>query len=235
LHSFLELGNAIGRYVDDYEVKLDWSTGKDRADHPLLDLIARKISGSTLVPQEEVWNTFFPDLINNQRYFNFILNSSYCRPRDIVRLLRVAREFQSDAPKFTTEHFDQTSTEYSRQTWLEVTEELLAVYSPEQIEALQRFFLGFKTHFLKVDLVSRVETRYRNDWAVRDLFSENTLSSLLANLYRIGVVGNDFIVHDSRDKTRRRHRWIFRGNARLNEFERMAIHKSLWKHLTLIG
>jgi hypothetical protein len=234
LHSVLELGHEIGRDVDDFGDKLDWSNAKDSPQHPLLNLIAKKISVSAGIDEDKVWEEFFPERINNQEYFRFLLGSSYYRPRDIVRLLRVARDYDRHSEKFTTAHFDQTSTEYSKQTWLEITEELLASYSPEQISALQRVFLGFGTHFFMSDLQERVRTRHGSDKEVQSLFQKKGVNRILSDLYRIGVLGNDFIVRDSRKETRRRYRWIFRGNTTLNDAERMAIHKSLWKHLTLI-
>lgn len=236
LHSVLELGHEIGRDVDDYGDKLDWSDAKVSPQHPLLNLIAKKIAISSKIPESEVWTRFFPDRINNQEYHRFLLNSSYYRPRDIVRLLRVARDHDKHAEAFTTAHFDQTSTEYSKQTWLEITEELLASYSPEQITALQRVFLGFNTHFFTADLEDRVRSRHQSDHEVKTLFQKKGITKILSDLYRIGVLGNDFVVRDSSQKgTRRRYRWIFRGNTALNDAERIAIHKSLWKHLTLIS
>lgn len=234
LHSVLELGHEIGRDVDDFGDKLDWSNVKDSPQHPLLNLIARKISVSAGVSEGEVWDKFFPSKINNQEYFRFLLGSSYYRPRDIVRLLRVARDYDRHSERFTTAHFDQTSTEYSKQTWLEITEELLASYSPEQISALQRVFLGFSTHFFMADLQERVRVRHGSDKDVQSLFKKKGINVILSDLYRIGVLGNDFIVRDGGKRTKRRYRWIFRGNTTLNDSERMAIHKSLWKHLTLI-
>ena len=235
LHSVLELGHEIGRDVDDFGVSLDWSGGRDAPDHPLLTLIGKKISASTSTPLEEVWAKFFPRKINNQVYYKYILNSSYYRPRDIVRLLRVAREYRKTTEKFTTEHFDRTSTEYSKQTWLEITEELLASYSAREIESLQRFFLGFTTHFFQQDILERVESRYRHDNEIQSLFGNHKLQKILSDLYRIGVVGNDFVVTNNRGRRNRRNRWIFRGNTMLNDAERMSFHKSLWKHLSLVS
>jgi hypothetical protein len=160
LHSILELGHEIGKEVDDFGEKIDWSDANDGPDHPLLGLIARKISASAGVSTNEVWDRFFPKNINNQDYYKFILRSSYYRPRDIVRLLRVARSFDDRSSQFTTEHFDQTALEFSRQTWLEITEELLATYSTNEIEALQRFFLGFNTMFFRRSIENRLQERY---------------------------------------------------------------------------
>lgn len=234
LHSVLELGHEIGRDIDDYGVILDWSDGKDGIDHPLMRLIQKKIAASAKIPERDVWSKVFPTRINNQKFYSFVLNSSYYRPRDIVRLLRVARDFRDSDPMFTTEHFDKTATEYSKQTWLEVTEELLAVYSTTEIAALQKLFLGFRTHFFKKDIEERCTTRHKTDKAINDLLARYDIGKILADLYRIGVVGNDFIANDAHGRKRSRHRWIFRGNTMLNDRERMAFHKSLWKHLSLV-
>lgn len=235
LHSVLELGHEIGRDIDDYGLKLDWSESKDAIDNPLMDMIRKKISVSAKIEESEVWGKVFPERINNQIFYKFILNSSYYRPRDIVRLLRVARDFRDSDETFTTEHFDRTSTEYSKQTWLEVTEELLAVYSTVDIGALQKLFLGFHTHFFKRDLENRIQSRHRDDKAVNDLIAKHDVGKILSDLYRIGVVGNDFLASNSKGGRRIRHRWIFRGNTTLNDSERMSFHKSLWKHLSLVG
>lgn len=234
LHSVLELGHEIGRDVDDYGDKLDWSDATDSPEHPLLTLVAKKIALSSKISESEVWTRFFPEKINNQEYYRFLLNSSYYRPRDIVRLLRVAREYDRNSASFTSAHFDQTSTEYSKQTWLEITEELLASYSPEQIAALQRVFLGFSTLFFMSDLDERVKSRHHSDREVQALFQKKGIRRILSDLYRIGVIGNDFVVKGNQKGARRRYRWIFRGNTTLNDAERIAVHKSLWKHLTLM-
>lgn len=234
LHSVLELGHEIGRDIDDFGIILDWSDGKDSKDHPLMNLISKKISASSKIPESEIWDTFFPERINNQRFYSFILNSSYYRPRDIVRLLRVARDFRDSDSKFTTEHFDKTSTEYSKQTWLEITEELLAIYTSAEILALQRFLLGWNTHFFKSDIAARLSSRYRSDNSVQGLFSKYDVSKILSDLYRIGVIGNDFVVLNPHGKRLPRRLWIFRGNTTLNDAERMSVHKSLWKHLSLV-
>lgn len=234
LHSILELGQEIGRDVDDYGDRLDWTEEKVSQDHPLLKLIERKIIASSAGQVEDVWSRFFPRKINNQDYFRFILNSSYFRPRDIVRLLRVARGHDKHALAFSTAHFDQTALEYSRQTWLEISEELLATYSPREVQALQRLFLGFRTHFFFSDVTERLNSRYRNDSAIQSLFQRRDAHAVLADLYRIGVIGNDFISIDYRNRRQARNRWIFRGNTTLNDAERMAFHKSLWKHLSLV-
>lgn len=234
LHSIIELGHEIGRDVDDYGERLDWTAGKASKNHPLLRLIERKIIASSPKAINNVWSEFFPSKINNQEYYKFILNSSYFRPRDIVRLLRVAREYNKNASSFSTAHFDQTALEYSRQTWLEISEELLATYSPSEVEALQRLFLGFRTHFFFSDVTERVGLRYRQDMAIQKLFQRRDAHAILADLYRIGVVGNDFISTDNKGRRRPRNRWIFRGNTTLNDAERMAFHKSLWKHLSLV-
>lgn len=233
LHSILELGHEIGRDVDDYGDRLDWSNGKSSPDHPLLRLIGKKIATSCGLDEDEVWPTLFPDRINNKEYFRYILDSSYYRPRDVVRLLKVARDHDRNAEKFTTAHFDETSAEYSKQTWLEITEELLASYSADEISAMQRLFLGYVTHFFKEDLLERGKARYKSDRGVTHLLETKGIGVILEDLYRIGVIGNDFMIRDRRGELMNRQRWIFRGNPILNDSERMAFHKSLWKHLTL--
>ncbi|QXI66112.1 hypothetical protein CP157_03904 (plasmid) [Paracoccus marcusii] len=235
LHSILELGHEIGKEIDDFGTKIDWSDASDSPRHPLLKLIARKISISTDIPEEEVWENFFPQTINNQEYYKFILRSSYYRPRDVVRLLRVAREYNDSVGKFSSAHFDETALEFSKQTWLEITEELLATYTPSEISALQRFFLGFNTLFFKSSIENRLRNRYSKDAPVSDLFKKKSVEGVLNDLYRIGVIGNNFYVRNHRGENERRDRWIFRGNATLNDLERMSVHKSLWKHLSLVS
>ena len=229
LRSVLQLGHEISRDVDDFGIRLDWSEGKADLDHPLMKLIRRKIAVSAKIKEEDVWRTFFPEKINNQKFFQFILNSTYFRPRDIVRLLRVARGFDENSRTFTTEHFDQTSLEYSTQTWTEITEELLAIYSSDEIEAIEKLFLGCSAQFFLSDLEERIMTRYKYDAVLTGLKDKHGLTKVLADLYRIGVIGNDFWSNG-----KHRNRWIFRGNSNLNDAERMAVHKSLRKHLTMI-
>ena len=234
LHSVLELGQEIGRDIDDYGVRLDWSEGNVSLNHPLMNLIKRKISKSINMQEADIWKTLFPEEINGKPFFDFILNSSYFRPRDLVRLLRIARDFRDNDDKFTVEHFEKSSAEYSKQTWLEITEELLAVYLPSEVAAIQRLFLGFHTNFSKLDIETRLKTKYMSDRVIQQLFQRHDLQKVLSDLYRIGVIGNSFTVKGASGRSRPRQRWIFRGNATLNDSERMAIHRSLWKHLSLV-
>lgn len=230
LHSVLELGHEISRDIEDFGIELDWSTERISINHPLMRLIQRKISVSLGIEESAVWKQIFPDKIRGQAFYAYILNSTYFRPRDLVRLLRIAQGHDARAKIFTDDHFILTSAEYSKQIWVEITEEFLAVYSPEEIAALKRLLLGFSTHFFKNDLIERVEGQYRTDPVVPQMFQKYTVTKILGDLYRIGVIGNNFW-KDGRN----RNRWIFRGSTSLNDNERMMVHKSLWKYLSLVS
>lgn len=229
LHSILELGHEISKDIDDYGINLDWSNSPTSPSHPLMNLIGRKMAKSASCEEDQVWGRFLPEKIKGDPYYAYILHSSYYRPRDIVRLLRVARDQDPTSTKYTNTHFEKSLTAYSTETWLEITEELLAIYSAPEISSIEKLFLGFTDRFFLSELEERVIKKYRNDSNMQSLIKYHGLTKILNDLYRIGVVGNDFY---SNGKSRQR--WIFRANATLNEDERMSIHRSLHKHLSII-
>lgn len=229
LHSILELGHEISKDIDDYGINLDWSNSPTSPSHPLMNLIGRKMAKSVSCEEDQVWGKFLPEKIKGDPYYAYILHSSYYRPRDIVRLLRVARDQDPTSTKYTNAHFEKSLTAYSTETWLEITEELLAIYSAPEISSIEKLFLGFTDRFFLSELEERVIKKYRNDSNMQSLIKHHGLTKILNDLYRIGVVGNDFY---SNGKSRQR--WIFRANATLNEDERMSIHRSLHKHLSII-
>lgn len=234
IHSVMELGHEINRDIDDFGIRLQWFEGKEGPNHPLLRLIYRKMSLSTNTSEDQIASKFLPENIGMLSFHKYILRTSYYRPRDIVRLLNVARDHNPNSATFTQAHFDRTSNEYSKQTWIEITEELLASYSSNDVQAIEKLFLGSSTMFFKADLQSRIDTRHKYDKSVQSLFNRRTLERVLADLYRIGAIGNNFVSMTKDGGKVGRHRWVFRGSANMNDMERMMVHQSLWKHLSLI-
>jgi hypothetical protein len=102
----------------------------------------------------------------------------------------------------------------------------------EDIKCIEGLFTGFFSHFFIDELRHRIDGRFQTNRTAQRLFAGKGLEHILADLFRLGAVGNDFVIADG-IKKEKRNRWVFRGNTELFIEERMAIHRSLWKRFSL--
>jgi hypothetical protein len=205
------------------------------ANHPLAAIVHKRIEASEIsafgsVRTKDVWARYFPDKINNLPTQKYLMDQTFYRPRDLVRLLKICIEQNKRDFTITQQILEEARKRYSEQTWTELAEELRITYQQEDINALESLFTGFKPRFSLGEFQERIAGK--SDSKIERLIEKHKPTELLEDLFRIGMVGNEYSV-----QAKHQHvyvnRWAFRDDAKLIPEKQMAIHRSLWKHFSL--
>lgn len=231
-----EIINAISRFIVSKEINkviagfsvpLTWNYANNNSyAHPIIQILLKRIAvceGSSVDDFLDTYRRWFPEKIHDSEAASYILNNSWYKPRDMIRLLICAQNCMfNDTNKFTTNVFDSFSKMYSEDSLGEIREELRALYAPEDIDNIISCFTGFKTVFSIADLEDRIKRFFK------DTILDSKLVPILNDLYRLGFVGN----YLPESKT---YHWQHRGdNALIMSDEwRICIHSALYGALAL--
>lgn len=233
-----EILNAINRFIvskelnkvtSGFDVPMVWNyTNTNSFNHPIIRMlikriyIAEKQAGNDLT-ESEISQKWFPEKIDFSNPANYILNNSWNKPRDIVRLIISAQAcLCSENSSFSQATFDMLRKNYSNMSLDEIREEMRALYSEEQIDEILSFFTGYKAYFKYNDLIERIKSHFCNGILTKDLHT------ILNDLYRLGFIGNYM-------PSRKSYRWLHKGDEQLlinNEWSIM-IHPALLSALSI--
>lgn len=233
-----EILNAINRFIvskelnkvtSGFDVPMVWNyTNTNSFNHPIIRMlikriqIAEKLSGNDLT-ENEISQKWFPERIDFSDPANYILNNSWNKPRDIVRLILSAQAcLCSENTSFSQATFDMLRKNYSTMSLDEIREEMRALYSEEQIDEILSFFTGYKAYFKYDDLIKRIQSLFCNSILAKDL------QTVLNDLYRLGFIGNYMPSYKS-------YRWLHKGDETLliNNDWRIMIHPALLSALSI--
>ncbi|TGA96334.1 hypothetical protein E4665_15835 [Sporolactobacillus shoreae] len=228
----LEILNAINRFIiskelnkvtSGFEVPLVWDYANTNSfEHPILKILLKRIDiaeqafGNKLTYKELI-RKWFPESVNHIDPANYILNNSWFKPRDIVRLISSAKSgIHSSDTAFKQATFEVLRKKYSLDSWNEVKEEMRALYTSEEIEDIISCIKGFKSIFSFSEIKYRVE-RYFS----RTILGEK-LEVVLRDLYRLGIIGNYM-------RSPKSYRWQHKGDQDLiiSDEWSMMIHMAL--------
>ncbi len=228
-------GGEIGKMVEDLGIQMSWSYPGSFLGQPLLNIVTKKIVASEVLAFGEsrtadVWEHYFAKKIHNLDVRRYLLEKSFWRPRDLVRLLNLARECDLSAPKFVQRQFDQQASEYAKRIWREMNEELLTIYSEKEIAALQFALNGFKRRFRYKEIKQQFENKGERNILVKQLVKKRGVDQILQDLFQCGIVGNEFELR-IRGERKEVTRWVFKGDDHILPERRMMIHRSLWRYL----
>lgn len=223
INSVLSSGYEINKSIEDFGVKIEWfQKGGTYTSSPLLKLIENKIHASEkqngLPPSEDIWETYFESKINAYEVRKYILNYSWQRPRDIIRMMNIVQNQHTDEKKFTQEMFDRAMQQYSERSWNEISEELALIYpDKDDMTAIKKFFTGISVPFSLAYLKERAEELGEIYDCVRQFFEKYKMVDFLENMFEWGVIGNSGA------------RMIFKflGDSDLSLADKMIIHLPL--------
>lgn len=197
--SAIELtGKEINKIVSDFGVPIIWNRGGDnQKEHPLLKIIELRLRYSELknyanvdTSKGNLWDKYFPQKLANKEADKYILNMTWLRPRDIVRLLNIAREASPSSTNFNDNVIAISRKEYSLQSWIELTEELSIRYTKEDIEGIKYIFSGFTRYFDAQSFAQHISERAELYPPVKAIHKKHDTFELLIDLYNIGIIGN---------------------------------------------
>lgn len=231
-----EILNAISRFIvtkeinkvtAGFSVPLNWSyTNTSSYRHPIIQILLKRISvceGQENCDFKEIYSRWFPEKIHDIEPANYILNNSWCKPRDMVRLLSTAKNsIQNSNTVFNQAVFSSLSRAYSEESLAEIKEELRALYNPQEIDSIINCFMGYKTAFSVKQLRRRI-----TDYFPGSVIDTN-FSQVIDDLYRLGFIGNFMPI----SKT---YRWQHKGDERviLADEWRLFVHYALHSALSI--
>lgn len=229
-----EILNSINRFViskelnkitSGYETPLKWDYKNTNSfQHPILKILIKRIKyaeGEKYTSDKALIDKWFPEKINGIDAANYILNNSWCKPRDIVRLILSAQNcMAAENESFSQSTIDMCKKKYSQDSMDEIKEEMRALYSAEQIDLIIGCLTGFKRKFSYQEIRNRVEKYYE------DTFLKERLFTILNDLYRLGIIGN--FMNGS-------YRWQHKGDDRiiLDDVWMIIIHPALLTALSV--
>lgn len=222
-------GKEINKNIGDFGLILKWpQRGDDSRHHPLINIITKKVVASYKmkaqdISEDDVWQWYFPSMINNKSIYEFILNKTWYRPRDIVRLLSLAQNHSPMSLTFSQSILEAINKDYSRECWLEQIEELRTLYRETELQGIKEVLVAIKCPFSFVDFTARCEAKSKLYNSVKELLKKQQIGDILSNLYRVGIIGN----------TGQKMRFSFRGDDELVLEKAMTIHQALWSFLSV--
>lgn len=224
-------GKEINKPISDFGIGLHWQqSGQNVLDHPLIKMIHKRLMAAESkckihnpAKEEEIWNRYFPELISEKPAQEFILNRTWYRPRDIIRLLGLAQQQFPNETKFSQRVIESINKDFSTESWEEQKEELTANYSKKEIDGIEHLLAGITCPFSLNDFSRRCGEMQKIYDDVESLLSTRKPATILSDLYTIGVIGN----------TGEKMRYAFRGDAKLLLTQNMTIHLALWNVLAI--
>lgn len=225
-----EIINAISRFIvtkelnkvtSGFEIPLIWNYSNTSSFmHPIIQILLKRIhvsEGKDILDYKDVYNRWLPDKIHDIEPASYILNNSWNKPRDIVRLLLCAQSsIKSNETSFNQSVFDAIRKKYSSDSLTEIKEEMRALYAAEDIDLILNCFIGFKTIFSVQQLKSRITEYYPGS------ILETKFVQVLQDLYRLGILGNYLPASQT-------YRWQHKGDEGiiLSDEWRLMVHYAL--------
>lgn len=236
-----EILNAISRFVQPnqlhkimqgYDERLIWEhTNTNSFNHPIIGILLQRIRIAEeryqhrAISDSEIIKKWFVPNVYNKHICTYILDNTWHKPRDIVRLLLSAQARNSkNSKKFNQYVFETFMPEYSKQCLVEVREEMFALYTPEDVEQIFNCLQGFKSSFSYQEICIRAKRLYPDS-----VFAKQTYA-VLSDMYRIGIIGNSL-------GSDRSPRWEYKQQHRLiiDDPWEIIIHPSLHIELSVSG
>ena len=214
-------GKEVNKIISDFGVPIIWHRGGvTLLDHPLLEIVVRRLLYSEKIhnieldeSKKEVWNRYFPDKLSGKNSENYILNMTWLRPRDIVRILNIAREGNPNSNNFNDNVIAISRKEYSQQSWIELTEELSIRYSKTEIEGIKYTMSGFVRYFSLSIFMAQLKERVQLYPAVEVLTKSHSPKQLLIDMYNAGIIGNVDKTNYTGKKLKIKQRYCFTGDS----------------------
>lgn len=230
-----EILNAISRFVvskemnkviNGFEIPIIWNyTTTSSFQHPIIQVLLKRIAiaCNDEFDYKSIYNKWFPEKIHDIEPAAYILNNSWNKPRDIVRLISSAQSsIKKNNTSFNKSVFDSLRKKYSEDSLVEIREELRSLYTTEEIEDIITCFTGFKTVFS----YNRLKERIKNYFS--ETILNDKLNQILQDLYRLGFLGNYLPASQS-------YRWQHKGDNSIifSPEWRIMIHYALHSALSL--
>lgn len=218
----------MNKVISGFEVPLIWDYNNTTSFyHPIMQILIKRIAicetNIDKMDLKEIYNKWFPEQIHMIEPSNYILNNSWFKPRDIVRLITSAQNsIESNSECFSQAVFNACQKKYSLDSLAEICEEMRALYTSEDIDVIISCFTGFRTIFSISQLKERIDSLYSNT------ILSKKFSEVIEDLYRLGFLGNYLPASQT-------YRWQHKGDDHviLSDERRLMIHHALQSALSV--
>lgn len=225
-------GQEVSRIAQDRGFNIAWHFDKRSLNHPLFNMVRRKIWSSEVSMGLEICKDpieqYFAKTVGGVDLEVFILDQSFYKPRDIILRLIVAQEQFPLSERFDGIVLAKTDIDYSSKMWEEVAYELSAIYDAGEVGAIENLLFGSHQVFELSTIAERLRLMSSTSVSAKAIVQRRGIKVLLQDLYRLGAIGNYFKQSGSI-----KQRWVHRGEAKLIETQAMAVHSSLHKRLSV--
>lgn len=219
-------GFEINKTINDFGVTISWEQkGGDIKKHPLLKMFEKRIHFSEsklgLKPSADIWEKYFIPYVgkNRKEVQNYILDQTWYKPRDIIRLFTVIQRIHGDKIMIDQECFDTSRKPYAEESWAEFEEFLTVKYSDKEVEGIKKSLTGIRLPFSVSEFQEKLDQKKDFFEEVRELAKKRKTSEILKDLYDVGVLGN----YGSNS------RFIFKGDNDIDPTMPITIHYPLIK------
>ena len=232
-----EILNAISRFIvpkeinkitSGFSVPLIWNYSNNNSyAHPIIQIILKRIAICSEIEYDgkglDIYKKWFPEQIHDMEAANYILNNSWCKPRDMVRLILSAQNgLHNNMDYFSQIVFDSSLKAYSFDSLQEIKEELRALYTANEIDDIISCFTGYRTMFSVMDIKKRIETYFPYS------ILNTKFNQVMEDLYRLGFLGNYLPMSQV-------YRWQHKGDSQviLTDEWRLFVHYGLHNALSI--
>lgn len=223
--SLIRYDQELSKLIDSSSIGIRWG-GRSSNNHPLMEIMRRKAGDADAELYGQDSSTeFFPKTVKGMfgdkslSLHEYVLNLTWFRPRDIIRLLKSYQSTNGQEIVFFKGDMHRFLKEYSRISAGECMAELSVKYGDAILEAFRR----------------RVKSRYYNDLdefegELEILANRVNLNEFISDLYDSGVILN----HDHIDNQPVFYA-SYREDAALDPELRIMIHRGLWDFFHLLA
>lgn len=224
--NIISKGLEINKTIHDFGVTISWEQkGGNIRNHPLLKMLEKRIHFSEsklgLEPSPDIWETYFiPYIGNNKKEIqNYILDQTWYKPRDIIRLFTVIQRLHGNKNVIDQECFDTSRKSYAEESWIEFEEFLTVKYSDKEVEGIKKSLTGIQLPFSVSDFQHHLNSKKDFFDEVNELVTKRKTPEILKDLYDIGIIGN----YGSTS------RFMFKGDTDIDPIMPITIHYPLIK------
>jgi len=187
-------GYELNKPIEDFGLQVNWrATSKSVDDSPLLQIIEKRIAFNTsddVVKPENIWKQYFPETIDGTPIKQYVLNQTWSKPRDIIRLLKTLQEKCFNDSVFPEQAFYDIRKDYSRKAWSEIEEEIRTNYNDAFVDGVRRLLGGMECPFGVGDLTEKLGRESESFESAAKLRDSKSPSEILDILFKFGVIGN---------------------------------------------
>lgn len=199
--SVASVGYELNKLVQDYGVEISWQqSGGSIRENPLIKMIVKRLinsqpTGYGEFNEENIWSLYFEEYVNinyqNQTSMNYIIDQTWNKPRDVIRLLNLIKKKYESVTKIDISCFEGVRKIYSSESWEEFSNELAAKYSQLEIAGIKNVLVGIDPYFSEDDFSKRVDEKAAHFESVKQLKDRHSSVEIMADLYRVGIVGTN--------------------------------------------